>query len=282
MNITAQSSAVNLASTNTILANTLSANPLFAKNSPANSSFNKLASSKNLAPQENLLLAAISHDEWSKLEPEMEEVDLSLNQVLSESGKTPAYMYFPTTAIVSLLYMTESGSSSEVAVIGNDGVVGISLVLSGSNSPNQALVQTAGKGYRMRAQAVKNAINRDGRILNILLRYSQAMITQVTQTAVCNRHHTIDQQLCRRLLLSLDRLSANEIAITQEMLASMLGVRRESVTDAALKLQSASIISYKRGLITILDRKALESRSCECYATSRNEQLRLQKLALVS
>ena len=282
MNITAQSSAVNLASTNTILANTLSANPLFAKNSPANSSFNKLASSKNLAPQENLLLAAISHDEWSKLEPEMEEVDLSLNQVLSESGKTPAYMYFPTTAIVSLLYMTESGSSSEVAVIGNDGVVGISLVLSGSNSPNQALVQTAGKGYRMRAQAVKNAINRDGRILNILLRYSQAMITQVTQTAVCNRHHTIDQQLCRRLLLSLDRLSTNEISMTQEMLASMLGVRRESVTDAALKLQSADIISYKRGLITILDRQALESRSCECYATSRNEQLRLQKLPLVS
>ena len=282
MNITAQSSAVNLASTNTILANTLSANPLFAKNSPANSSFNKLASSKNLAPQENLLLAAISHDEWSKLEPEMEEVDLSLNQVLSESGKTPAYMYFPTTAIVSLLYMTESGSSSEVAVIGNDGVVGISLVLSGSNSPNQALVQTAGKGYRMRAQAVKNAINRGGRILNILLRYSQAMITQVTQTAVCNRHHTIDQQLCRRLLLSLDRLSVNEIAITQETLASMLGVRRESVTDAALKLQSANIISYKRGLITILDRQALESRSCECYATNRNEQLRLQKLPLVS
>ena len=278
MNITAQSSAVNLASTNTILANTLSANPLIANNSP----FNKLASSKNLAPQENLLLAAISHDEWSKLEPEMEEVDLSLNQVLSESGKTPAYMYFPTTAIVSLLYMTESGSSSEVAVIGNDGVVGISLVLSGSNSPNQALVQTAGKGYRMRAQAVKNAINRDGRILNILLRYSQAMITQVTQTAVCNRHHTIDQQLCRRLLLSLDRLSTNEISMTQEMLASMLGVRRESVTDAALKLQSAGIISYKRGLITILDRKALESRSCECYATSRNEQLRLQKLPLVS
>lgn len=277
MNITAQSSAVNSA-----LANTLLANTLFGKNSPVNSTFNKLPSSKKLAPQENHLLAAISHDEWSMLEPEMEEVDLSLNQVLSESGKTPAYMYFPTTAIVSILYMTESGSSSEVAVIGNDGVVGISLVLSGSDSPNQALVQTAGKGYRMRAQAVKNAISRDGRILNILLRYSQAMITQVTQTAVCNRHHTIDQQLCRRLLLSLDRLSTNEISMTQEMLASMLGVRRESVTDAALKLQSAGIISYKRGLITILDRKALESRSCECYATSRNEQLRIQKLPLVS
>ena len=277
MNITAQSSAVNSA-----LANTLLANQLFADKELGNSPVSKLSGSKALSPQENHLLAAMSYDEWNKLEPDMEEVDFSINQVLCEHGKTPAYMYFPTTAIVSLLYMTESGSSSEVAVIGNDGVVGISLVLSGSNSPNQALVQTAGKGYRIRAQAVKNAINRDGRILNILLRYSQAMITQVTQTAVCNRHHTIDQQLCRRLLLSLDRLSANEIAITQETLASMLGVRRESVTDAALKLQSASIISYKRGLITILDRKALESRSCECYATSKNEQLRLQKLPLVS
>ena len=277
MNITAQLSAVNSALTNTLLAD-----PLFSSNSLVNSPFSKLPSSKNLAPQENHLLAAISHDEWSKLAPDMEEVDLSLNQVLSESGKTPAYMYFPTTAIVSLLYMTESGSSSEVAVIGNDGVVGISLVLSGSNSLNQAIVQSAGRGYRIRAQAAKNAIHREGSTLNILLRYSQAMITQVTQTAVCNRHHTIDQQLCRRLLLSLDRLSTNEISMTQEMLASMLGVRRESVTDAALKLQSAGIISYKRGLITILDRKALESRSCECYAINRNEQLRLQKLPLVS
>ena len=277
MNITAQSSTVNSA-----LANTLLANQLFADKELGNSSVSKLSGSKAFSPQENHLLAAMSYDEWNKLEPDMEEVDFSINQVLCEHGKTPAYLYFPTTAIVSLLYMTESGSSFEVAVIGNDGVVGISLVLSGSNSPNQALVQTAGKGYRMRAQAVKNAINRGGRILNILLRYSQAMITQVTQTAVCNRHHTIDQQLCRRLLLSLDRLSTNEISMTQEMLASMLGVRRESVTDAALKLQSAGIISYKRGLITILDRQALESRSCECYATNRNEQLRLQKLPLVS
>jgi len=277
MNITAQSSAVNLALTNASLVNQLIADKELSK-----SLASKLSSSKAFSPQENHLLAAMSYDEWNKLEPDIEEVDFLMNQVLCEYGKTPAYMYFPTTAIVSLLYMTESGSSSEVAVIGNDGVVGISLVLSGSNSPNQALVQTAGKGYRIRAQAVKNAINRDGRILNILLRYSQAMITQVAQTAVCNRHHTIDQQLCRRLLLSLDRLSVSEIAITQEALASMLGVRRESVTDAALKLQSAGIISYKRGLITILDRKALESRSCECYATNRNEQLRLQKLPLVS
>ena len=277
MNITAQSSAVN-----SLVNNAPFVDKALADEVAADLPLNKLSGFKAYSPQENHLLAAMSHDEWSKLQPDMEAVDFSLNQVLCESGKTPTYMYFPTTAIVSLLYMTESGSSSEVAVIGNDGVVGLSLVLSGSDSPNQALVQTAGKGYRMRAQAAKNAVKRDGPILNILLRYSQAMITQVTQTAVCNRHHTIDQQLCRRLLLSLDRLSSNDIAITQETLASMLGVRRESVTDAALKLQSAGIISYKRGLITILDRKALESRSCECYATSRNEQLRLQRLPLAS
>ncbi len=228
--------------------------------------------------QQNHLLAAMNQNEWNELEPDMEEMDFSVNQVLCESGKTPAYMYFPTTAIVSLLYMTENGASSEVAVVGNDGAVGISLVLSGSNSPNQALVQSAGKGYRMRALAVKNAMNRDGAMLNIMLRYSQAMITQVTQTAVCNRHHTIDQQLCRRLLISLDLLPSNQIAMTQEMLASMLGVRRESVTDAALKLQNLDIISYKRGLITVLDRSALVSRSCECYATTKNEQLRLLKM----
>ena len=272
MYISAQSSAVNLAY----------ANPLFAKEAIVASPFDQPLQSKNLSAHKNQLLAAMSDEEWNKLAPDMEEIDFSLNQVLGESGKTPSYMYFPTTAIVSLLYMTESGSSSEVAVIGNDGVVGISLVLSGSNSLNQAVVQSAGRGYRLRAQAAKNAINRDSSTLNILLRYSQAMITQVTQTAVCNRHHTIDQQLCRRLLLSLDRLPSNEIAMTQEMLASMLGVRRESVTDAALKLQSAGIISYKRGLITILDRQALESRSCECYATSKREQLRLQELPLVS
>ncbi len=233
-------------------------------------------------PQQNHLLAAISQSEWEKLEPDLEEVDLSLNQVLCEAGKTPAFMHFPTTAIVSLLYMTENGASSEVAVVGNDGAVGMSLFFSGSNSPNQALVQTAGKGYRMRAQAAKNAINRDGAMLTILLRYSQAMITQVTQTAVCNRHHTIDQQLCRRLLLSLDRLSSNQVAITQEMLAGMLGVRRESVTDAALKLQSAGIINYKRGLITVLDRNGLENRSCECYKITKNEQIRLQTMSLNS
>ena len=238
----------------------------------------ELPNNQTFLQQQNQLLASMSQSEWNQLEPDMEEVDFLLNQVLCESGKTPAYMYFPTTAIVSLLYMTENGASSEVAVVGNDGAVGMSLFFSGSDSPNQALVQTAGKGYRMRAQAAKNAIKREGAMLNILLRYSQAMITQVTQTAVCNRHHTVDQQLSRRLLLSLDRLPSDQIAVTQEMLASMLGVRRESVTDAALKLQNAGIISYKRGLIKVLDRKALESCSCECYATSKSEQTRLQKM----
>ena len=232
--------------------------------------------------QQNHLLAAISQNEWNALEPDMEEVDFSVNQVLCESGKTPAYMYFPTTAIVSLLYMTEDGASSEVAVVGNDGAVGMSLFFSGSNSLNLALVQTAGKGYRLRAQAAKNAVKRDSEMLNVMLRYTQVMITQVTQTAVCNRHHSIDQQLCRRLLLSLDRLPTNQIAITQETLASMLGVRRESVTDAALKLQNLGIISYKRGQIAVHNRKALEQRSCECYAKSKNEALRLQKMSLNS
>ena len=256
---------------------------LSSKNLPNKNLFGQyLPSKETSSQQQNHLLSLMTQNEWDQLEPDLEEVDFSLNQVLCESGKTPAYMYFPTTAIVSLLYMTESGASSEVAVVGNDGAVGMSLFFSGSNSPNQALVQTAGKGYRMRAQAAKNAINRDSAMLNILLRYSQAMITQVTQTAVCNRHHTIDQQLCRRLLLSLDRLSSNQIAITQEMLAGMLGVRRESVTDAALKLQNAGIISYKRGLITVLDRKALENLSCECYKTTKNEQVRLQTMPLNS
>jgi CRP-like cAMP-binding protein len=232
-------------------------------------------------PKQNQLLAAISETEWNRLESDLEEVDFSLNQVLCESGKIPAFMYFPTTAIVSLLNMTEDGSSSEVAVVGNDGVVGISLLLSGSNASNQALVQSAGKGYRIRAQAAKKAIY-EGAMQRILLRYSQDMITQVTQSAVCNRHHTTDQQLCRRLLLSLDRLSTNQLIMTQEMLGGMLGIRRETVTEAALKLQNAGIISYKRGLITVLDRKGLEERSCECYALVKNEQERLRKMPLLN
>lgn len=232
------------------------------------------------APQQNHLLASMTQKEWLQIEPYLEQVDFSYNQVLCESGKTPAYMYFPTTAIASLLYITESGDSSEVAVVGNDGVVGMSLFFSGSDLPYQALVQTAGKGFRMRAQAAKNTFSRSSVMQNILLHYSQSMMTQITQTAVCNRHHSIDQQLCRRLLLSLDRLPTNQIATTQEMLANMLGVRRESVTQAALKLQIAGVISYRRGLITVLDRKALESRVCECYAITKGEQLRLENMPL--
>jgi len=233
-------------------------------------------------PQQNKLLAAIPDSEWIELETEMELVEFKMKQVLYESGKTPLYLYFPTTAVISLFYMTQDGESSELAVIGNDGVIGISLVLSGSNISNEAVVHSAGLGYRLRAQLVKKALNRDGELLNILLRYSQSMITQMTQTAVCNRHHSIDQQLCRRLLLSLDRLNCNEITMTQEMLASMLGVRRESITDAALKLQNAGVINYKRGIITVEDRHALENRSCECYAIATNEQLRLQEMAFSS
>ena len=240
----------------------------------------ELPNQQAFAQQQNHLLASMTQNEWNQIKPYLEQVDFSLNQVLCESGEVPVYMYFPTTAIVSLLYMTESGDSSEVAVVGNDGVVGMSLFFSGSDSPNLALVQTAGKGFRMRAQAAKYAISRSNTMLNILLHYSQAMITQITQTAVCNRHHTIDQQLCRRLLLSLDRLPTNQIATTQEMLANMLGVRRESVTQAAMNLQNAGIISYKRGLITVLDREALESRSCECYAITKSEQLRLENMPL--
>jgi len=238
------------------------------------------AKQTHLAPQQNHLLASMTQSEWIKIAPYLEEVDFSFNQVLCESGKTPTYMYFPTTAIVSLLYITENGDSSEVAVIGNDGVVGMSLFFSGSDSINQALVQNAGKGYRMSAQEAKYAFSRSSAMHSMLLHYSLAMITQITQTAVCNRHHTIDQQLCRRLLLGLDRLSTNQMAITHEMLANILGVRRESVTQAALNLQTAGIISYKRGLMTVLDRKALERRVCECYAVAKNEQLRLGNIPL--
>lgn len=225
---------------------------------------------QTVLPQLNHLLAAMPENEWNSWEPDMEPVDFSLNQVLYEAGKTPAYIYFPTTAIISLVYMTQNGGSSEVAVVGNDGVVGISLLFSGNNMPIQALVQNPGKGYRMRAQALKKAIQRDARMLNIFLYYSQSMMTQMTQTAVYNRHNSIEQLLCRRLLLSLDRLSSNQIAMTHEMLAAMLGVRRESVTDAALKLQEAGAISYKRGLITVLDRQALENRSCEGHTMTNN------------
>jgi CRP-like cAMP-binding protein len=229
---------------------------------------------ETVLPQ-NQLLAALPYEEWEHWAPDMEPVDMLANQVLCEPGKQPAYMYFPTTAVVSLSYTTMDGASSEIAVVGNDGVVGISLFTHGSNMPSQAMVQSAGQGYRLRAQLAKNVINRSGPMLDILLRYSQSMIDQVTQTAVCNRHHSIDQQLCRRLLLSLDRLNSSDLLMTHEMLANALGVRRESVTEAALKLQQAGVIKYSRGHITVLDRLGLEKRSCECYMAAKHARTRM-------
>jgi len=184
-------------------------------------------------------------------------------------------VYFPTTAIVSLLYVLENGASAEIAVVGNEGIVGISLFMGGGSTPNRAVVQSAGTGFRLPAEALKAEFNRAGPVLHLLLRYTQALITQMAQTAVCNRHHSLDQQLCRWLLLSLDRLTGDEIVMTQELISNMLGVRREGVTEAALHLQAAGVIRYARGHITVLDRQKLEQRSCECYAVVKKEYDRL-------
>ncbi|OZA06974.1 MAG: Crp/Fnr family transcriptional regulator [Methylophilaceae bacterium 17-44-8] len=220
--------------------------------------------------EQNQLLASMPHEERIQIVSYLEEVDFSLNQVLCEAGTTPSYMYFPTTAVASLLYFTESGQSSEIAIVGNDGVVGMSLFLSGTNLPYQAIVQSAGKGFRVRAQTAINIFNSSNAMQNILLQYSLSMMCQISKTAICNRHHTVDQQLCRRLLVALDRLSCSKMEMTHEMLAKMLGVRRESITQSASKLQTAGAIIYRRGLINVLDRKALESRACECYDVVKN------------
>lgn len=209
-------------------------------------------------PRQNRLLATLPGAEWARWEPSLELVELRLGQVLSESGRTSPYVYFPTTAIVSLLYMTQDGSSSEVAVVGNDGVVGISLFMGGNTTPSQAVVQSAGLGYRLCAQLVKDEVDRAGAVLQMLLQYTQAMIAQVAKTAACNRYHSIDQLICRRLLLGLDRLPSDMLLMTQELMANLLGVRREGVTAAALKLQQAGIIKYSRGQIVVLDRPRLE------------------------
>ena len=206
---------------------------------------------------------------------------MPLGQVLYESGTTLSHVYFPLTAIVSLLYVMENGASAEIAVVGNEGIVGISLFMGGESTPSRAVVQSAGHGYRLNAQTMKDEFNRAGPVLHLLLRYTQALITQMAQTAVCNRHHTLDQQLCRWLLLSLDRLQGNDLMMTQELIANMLGVRREGVTEAALKLQKVGLIRYTRGHISVLDRAGLEQRTCECYAVVKNEYDRLlpEKLA---
>ncbi len=200
---------------------------------------------------------------------------MPLGQVLYEPGATLSHVYFPTTAIVSLLYVMENGASAEIAVVGNDGIVGISLFMGGESTPSRGVVQSAGHGYRLKAQFMKDEFDKSGPVLHLLLRYTQALITQMAQTAVCNRHHSLDQQLCRWLLLSLDRLQANELVMTQELIANMLGVRREGVTEGALKLQEAGLIQYARGRISVLDRPGLENRTCECYAVVKKEYDRL-------
>jgi CRP-like cAMP-binding protein len=225
--------------------------------------------------RDNSLLAALPDTEWQRWELLLEPVDMPLGQVLYESGATLSHVYFPTTAIVSLLYVMENGASAEIAVVGNEGLVGISLFMGGESTPSRAVVQSAGHGFRLEAQLMKNEFNRAGPVLHLLLRYTQALITQMAQTAACNRHHSLDQQLCRWLLLSLDRLRSDELAMTQELIANMLGVRREGVTEAALKLQHAGLISYARGRITVLDRAGLERRTCECYAVVKREYDRL-------
>ena len=213
---------------------------------------------------------------------EIEPVELPLGQVLYESGSTLSHVYFPTTAIVSLLYVMENGASAEIAVVGNEGVVGIALFMGGESTSSRAVVQSAGFGYRLKAELMKDEFSKSAPVLHLLLRYTQALITQMSQTAVCNRHHSLDQQLCRWLLLSLDRLQGSELVMTQELIANMLGVRREGVTEAALKLQEAGVIRYARGRITVLDRPALEQRTCECYAVVKTEYDRLlpHKLAV--
>jgi CRP-like cAMP-binding protein len=228
-----------------------------------------------IQPSLNHLLGALPQPESQRWFPLLEAVNLPLGAVLYESGGTLSHVYFPTTAIVSLLYVMENGASAEIAVVGNEGIVGISLFMGGESTPSRAVVQSAGTGLRLKASVMKEEFNRAGPVLHLMLRYTQALITQMAQTAVCNRHHSLDQQLCRWLLLSLDRLEGNELVMTQELIANMLGVRREGVTEGALKLQHAGLISYARGHIRVLDRPGLEKRSCECYAVVKKEYDRL-------
>ena len=224
---------------------------------------------------QNHLLDALPEDDYQRLESHLELLAMPLGEVLYEPGTTMRYVYFPTSAIVSLLYVMEDGASAEIAIVGNEGMLGISLFMGGESTPSRAVVQSAGHGFRLRAQLLKDEFGRFGPTMHLLLRYTQALITQMSQTAVCNRHHSVDQQLCRWLLLSLDRLATNELSMTQELIANMLGVRREGVTEAARKLQAAGLISYRRGRITVLDRPRLEIRACECYQVVKTEFDRL-------
>jgi CRP-like cAMP-binding protein len=226
-------------------------------------------------PKQNQLLASLSAAEFKRLSAHLEPFPMPLGQVVYESGRALDHVYFPTTAIVSLLYVMEDGSSAEIAVVGNEGLVGISLFMGGETTPSRAVVQSAGHAFRLAARHLRTEFNRSGPMQHLLLRYTQSLITQMAQTAVCNRHHSVDQQLCRWLLLSLDRLPTQELVMTQELIANMLGVRREGVTAAAGKLQEAGVIEYRRGRIKVLDRPKLETMSCECYEVVRKECDRL-------
>jgi CRP-like cAMP-binding protein len=229
----------------------------------------------SINPRKNRLIAALPLKVQEQLLPDLELVPLPLGKVLYESGEVMRYVYFPADCIVSLLYVMESGASAEISIVGNDGIVGVALFMGGESTPSRAIVQSGGYAYRLAAQKFKDAFNRHVEMLTLLLRYTQALITQMAQTAVCNRHHSIDQQLCRWLLLSLDRLPANRIAMTQELIANMLGVRREGVTEAAGKLQRLGVIQYSRGNISVVDRPHLEKLCCECYAVVKRETDRL-------
>jgi CRP-like cAMP-binding protein len=226
-------------------------------------------------PKQNHLLAALPAEAYERLQAHLELVKMPLAWVLYESGGHLRYLYFPTTSIVSLLYVMESGASAEIAITGNEGLVGVALFMGGESTPSRAVVQSAGNAYRLKSSILKREFALFGQFAHLALRYTQALITQMAQTAVCNRHHSVDQQLCRWLLLSLDRLPSNELNMTQELIANMLGVRREGVTEAAGKLQAARLIRYHRGRISVLNRAGLEARSCECYQVVKREFDRL-------
>jgi CRP-like cAMP-binding protein len=226
-------------------------------------------------PRDNHILDALPAEERDRLFPHLNFVSMPLGKVLYESGEKLKHIYFPTDSIVSLLYVMKDGASAEIAVVGNEGAIGVSLFMGGETTPSRAIVQSAGSAYGLDRKRLKLEFDRHGQMLHLLLRYTQSLITQMAQTAVCNRHHSVNQQLCRWLLLSLDRLRSNELNMTQELIANMLGVRREGVTAAAGELQKAGVIRYRRGKITVLDRAKLEQLSCECYSVVKKETDRL-------
>jgi CRP-like cAMP-binding protein len=242
---------------------------------PGKSTLATLSAPDSLAAQQNQLLAALPSAERARLQPHLQLIQMPLGKVIYEPGDLLRYVYFPIDSIVSLLYVLADGASAEISLVGNDGIIGIALFMGGETTPSRAIVQSAGKAYRLIAKRLKDEFHRNGQMQLLLLRYTQALITQMAQTAVCNRHHSVDQQLCRWLLLSLDRLPANRLDMTQALIANMLGVRREGVTEAAGKLQKLGVIHYTRGQITVLDRPKLERLCCECYAVVRSETERL-------